>query len=171
SAAPSPDAARRPPPRARVRPGPGRQSRRRRRRRTAPRCSCRRRQAAAAATLMASRRGAAPRMSTMPVPSTHGQAAPPTTSSRPHWFAPAAGRALLHSELAIVHAALGERPGQPWLWLAPSAPDEEAPPGHGLRLQAVAGGWAGTVRCTQALPLANESVACVVLQHAGGNGE
>ena len=107
----------------------------------------------------------------MPVPSTHGQAAPPANSSRPDWFATTAGQVLLRSELASVHAALGERPGQPWLWLAPSAPDRDAPPGQGLRLQAVPGGWAGSVRCTQALPLANESVACVVLQHVGGNGE
>ena len=35
------------------------------------------------------------------------------------WFATPAGQALLGSEMASVHAALGERPGQPWLWLAP----------------------------------------------------
>ena len=88
------------------------------------------------------------------------------------WFATPAGQALLGSEMASVHAALGERPGQPWLWLAPaSSGDGDGVPGQGLRLQAVPGGWAGSVRCAQELPLANESVATVVLQHAAGDGD
>ncbi|MDQ2703287.1 MAG: hypothetical protein M3Y70_10895, partial [Pseudomonadota bacterium] len=81
----------------------------------------------------------------MPVPSTHGQ---PTLAS--DWFATLPGEALLRSELASVHAALGERPGQPWLWLAPGAPDDALAPGLGLRLQLAADGWTGSVRCAQA---------------------
>ena len=107
----------------------------------------------------------------MPVPSTHGQPTRPPALPGAGWFATPAGQTLLDSELASVHAALAERPGQPWLWLAPGVPDEAPAPGQGLRLQAAADGWAGSLRCARPLPLANESVAAVVLQHAVGNAE
>lgn len=107
----------------------------------------------------------------MPVPSPHGQPVPPTTASRDAWFATPAGRTLLDSELPCVHAALGERPGQPWLWLAPAAAGGDTPPGQGLRLQDTADGWTGSLRCRLPLPLANESVATVVVQHLAGDGD
>ena len=102
----------------------------------------------------------------MPLPSTPGQ-----PDSPGGWFATASGQALLESEGASVHAALAERPAQPWLWLAPDAATAAAPAGHGLRLRALARGWQGAVRCALPLPLANESVATVVVQHVTGGGE
>ena len=107
----------------------------------------------------------------MPVPSPHGQPVPPSASPGGAWFATPAGRALLDSESACVHAALGERPAQPWLWLAPAAAGDAAPPGHGLRLQVATDGWTGALRCGLPLPLANESVATVVVQHVAGEGD
>lgn len=106
-------------------------------------------------------------MATMPLPSPTGQPDSPRG-----WFATTPGRALLDSELASVHAALRERPGQCWLWLAPDADaPADAMPGHGLRLQARADdGWQGAVRCALPLPLANESVATVVVQHVAAGG-
>lgn len=90
---------------------------------------------------------------------THGQ-----PDAREAWFDAAPGRALLESEAGSVLAAIGERPGQPWLWLSPRSL-AETPAGHGLCLQPDGGGWRGDVRCALPLPLANESVATVVLQH------
>ena len=98
-------------------------------------------------------------MATMPSRSANGQ-----PEARPDWFASDAGRALLQSEQDSVCAVLGERPGQPWLWLAPAG-DDAAVPGRGLRLRPDQDGWSGSVRCGLPLPLANESVAVVILQH------
>lgn len=98
-------------------------------------------------------------MATMPPPSAHGQ--PERTEA---WFEAAPGRALLESEAASVLAAIGERPGQPWLWLSPR-PCGEPPAPRGLCLHPLGDGWQGGVRCALPLPLANESVATVVLQH------
>lgn len=104
----------------------------------------------------------------MPAPSFPGQ---PDAAGRPRpaWAATAAGQALLEGELESVRAALGERPGQPWLWLGP-APCGVDVPGCGLRLQPGGPGWTGSVRCALPLPLANESVAAVVLQHPEAHG-
>lgn len=103
-------------------------------------------------------------MATMPVPSTTGQ--PNAFSPAPDaWFASAPGQALLDSEWPHLRGLLGERPGQPWLWLGPAAGAVEGVPGTGLPLRPVAAGWAGPVRCALPLPLANESVAAIVLQH------
>lgn len=103
-------------------------------------------------------------MATMPVPSTTGQPAssPPPPGA---WFASTPGQALLDSEWPHLRSLLGERPGQPWLWLGPAAGAVDGLPGPGLPLRPVAGGWAGPVRCALPLPLANESVAAIVLQH------
>lgn len=102
----------------------------------------------------------------MPLPSTPGQ-----PDSPGGWFSTAAGQALLESEAASVHDALAERPAQAWLWLAPVVAPAEAPAGRGLRLRALASGWQGAVRCALPLPLANESVATVVVQHVTRGGE
>jgi SAM-dependent methyltransferase len=85
------------------------------------------------------------------------------------WFASGPGRQLLESETVSVQMALDERPGQPWLWLAPIllAP---AAPDRGLHLRVTATGWSGPVRCGLPLPLANESVATVLVQHVPGTG-
>ena len=105
-------------------------------------------------------------MPTMPLPSAPGQ-----PDSHGDWFATAPGRALLDSEADSIRAALAERPGQPWLWLSPVAPGGDTLEGHGLRLRALASGWHGAVRCAVPLPLANESVATVVVQHVARPGE
>jgi SAM-dependent methyltransferase len=104
-------------------------------------------------------------MATMPALSMHGQPDP-----RPDWFATVPGQALLASEQDSIRAALAARPGQPWLWLSPAHDSDEGLPGQGLRLQATAAGWTGPVRCALPLPLANESVATVVVQHAACRG-
>lgn len=81
------------------------------------------------------------------------------------WFASAPGQALLDSEWPHLRAALLERPGQPWLWLGPAAGAAEGLAGPGIPLRPLGDGWSGPVRCTLPLPLANESVAAIVLQH------
>ncbi len=101
-------------------------------------------------------------MPTMPARSPTGQPARARA-----WFASAAGQAVLASEAEAIRAALAERPGQPWLWLTMD-PAPGAGEGRGLLLQAEADGWRGPVRCALPLPLANESVAAVVLQHSTG---
>jgi SAM-dependent methyltransferase len=112
---------------------------------------------------MACGRDEAARMPTMPPRSPTGQ---PESHD---WFASAPGRAVLDSEADCIRAALAERPGQPWLWLAPAPPPGDIA-GHGLPLQARGDGWSGAIRCSLPLPLANESVASVVLQHAVRSG-
>ncbi len=84
------------------------------------------------------------------------------------WYASAAGRALLDSERALADAAFRERPGQPWLWLAPMRP-LESPPGRGLALAGGGLGWRGAVACALPLPLPSESFGTVVLQHVHGD--
>ena len=98
------------------------------------------------------------------------------------WFASAPGQALLDSEWPHLRGLLGERPGQPWLWLGPVARTIDGQAGPGLPLRPVASGWTGPVRCSLPLPLANESVVALMHQHpalpgagvaaeAGGNAE
>ncbi len=85
------------------------------------------------------------------------------------WFDRARGRSLLEAERHAISGALVSRPAQqPWLWLAPSVaqPDEpELPPG-GLRLHCQQVGFSGSVRCTTPLPLPDEGVGNILLQHA-----
>lgn len=85
------------------------------------------------------------------------------------WFESAPGQAVLESESDSIRAALAQRPGQSWLWLAPTSAPSDAP-GRGLQLQACAPGWRGPVRCALPLPLANESIATVVIQHTARGG-
>ncbi len=104
-------------------------------------------------------------MATMPVPSATGQPGP-----APSWFDSVPGQALLDSEWPHLRGLLGERPGQPWLWLGPAAcAGAEGLAGPGLPLRPCPSGWThgwtGGVRCALPLPLANESVAAIVLQH------
>lgn len=104
----------------------------------------------------------------MPPPSLTGQA-----DSASAWFATAAGQRLLESEGLAIRHAFAERPGQPWLWLSPAspAPDGANIEGRGLHLQPTSGGWRGDVRCALPLPLANESMATVAVQHVARGGE
>ncbi|SHF00741.1 hypothetical protein [Thermomonas hydrothermalis] len=84
-----------------------------------------------------------------------------------HWFAEAAGRALLASEAACVADALRQRIGPSALWLAPlaSAPVASEDPGVVVRLHPETAGFDGTLRCTLPLPLVSEGCAVVVVQH------
>lgn len=86
----------------------------------------------------------------------------------PGWYASAAGQALLDSERALAASAFRDRPGQPWLWLAPVRP-LRLPPGRGLALAGGGLGWRGAVACALPLPLPSESFGTVVLQHVHGD--
>lgn len=106
-------------------------------------------------------------MATMPPRSSSGQADGPPSSPldrRSAWFASASGQALLASQVDSIRAALAERHGPPWLWLSPISQQAETT-GRGLQLHASVDGWHGPIRCALPLPLANESVATVVIQH------
>jgi len=103
-------------------------------------------------------------MPTMPPRSPAGQP-DGAFDRRGAWFGSAAGRALLDSESDSIQAALASRPGQSWLWLAPAPPASDWM-GRGLQLQVTGDGWDGPLRCALPLPLANESVATVVVQHS-----
>ena len=82
----------------------------------------------------------------------------------PSWFDLAPGRAVLDSEQPVVEQAVAERPGQPWLWLAPVV-SGELPPGRGLALARTGSGWQGPITCGLPLPLPSECFGCVVVQH------
>lgn len=107
-------------------------------------------------------------MATMPSRSRSGQAAPAVSHSQA-WFATDPGRALLDSEDASIRAAIDQRPGQSWLWLSPVGQPTEAS-GRGLRLQESINGWEGPIRCAMPFPLANESLATVIVQHGARPG-
>lgn len=98
----------------------------------------------------------------MPSLRNHRQAGPAA------WFDAPAGQCLLQAEHATLARALVARPAQQsWLWLAPlSAASKplQLPPG-GLRLHPGLAGWDGDVRCRLPLPLADESIANILLQH------
>lgn len=84
------------------------------------------------------------------------------------WFSAEAGQAVLASEAAVVESGLCAHPAGSWLWLAPMAPGPaHALPGWGLRLQLRGRRFEGPLRCGLPLPLASESLGCVVLQHVG----
>lgn len=95
----------------------------------------------------------------------------PSQTDRSDWFVSGPGRQVLDSEAGAIQMALAERPGQPWLWLAPAPVASVAGlPDHGLHLQATPAGWGGPIRCALPLPLASESVATVLVQHVSGRG-
>lgn len=83
------------------------------------------------------------------------------------WFdsEPAAPLRVLERQLLL--PALSALPTQPWLWIAPSAAwlADAQLGGRGLRLYRQGHGYAGQARCGLPLPMANESVNAIVLQH------
>ena len=95
----------------------------------------------------------------MPLPSLNGQ-----PDSACAWFGSVAGQAVLESEHPTLLRAFADRPAQPWLWLGPVEQAVEVE-GRGLRLVASGTTWAGAVHCGLSLPLANESIGVVVVQH------
>ena len=80
------------------------------------------------------------------------------------WFASSEGAAVLDSQREVVHAALAERPAQPWLWLAP-LPPPRPDAGRGIALYARGDRFGGDATCALPLPLPTEAFATVVLQH------
>lgn len=100
----------------------------------------------------------------MPAISSAGQPGDPSD-----WFSTPAGRVLIDSEEALVAGALAERPGQPWLRLAPP---EAAVPGleRGLQLSRAGAGWHGTMRCAMPFPLPSDCFATVIVQHVARDG-
>ncbi|KAB7766284.1 hypothetical protein [Xanthomonas maliensis] len=84
------------------------------------------------------------------------------------WFETGGGRSLLQLERQLALAALQQRPSQPWLWIVPTAdlPPRDALQGRGLRLLRSGPRLVGDVRCALPLPLPNESLQAIVVQHA-----
>ncbi len=107
-------------------------------------------------------------MATMPPRSPPGQP-DGQTDPRGAWFASIPGQALLASESDSIREALAQRPGQPWLWLSPAA-QADVGSGLGLRLLAKGEGWEGPIRSALPLPLPNESLATIVVQHTCRSG-
>ena len=97
-------------------------------------------------------------------------AAPSRQPGASNRFSGSEAHRLLAAERRWLAAQLSTRPARPWLWLAPptDAPQEwPLPPPRGLLLRPAGDGYAGTVRCGLPLPLANECLGDVVLQHPG----
>ena len=87
------------------------------------------------------------------------------------WFDTVRGQPLLAAERTVIRAALLSRPAQqPWLWLAPlapaGAPGETGLPPRSLLLYPWGDRYAGSLQCGLPLPLPNESIDNLVLQHA-----
>lgn len=101
------------------------------------------------------------RIGTMPLLHSPRQATPTS------WFDSEPAQALYQLEQQILLPQLAGLPSQPWLWVAPSRRwmDGAALPGRGLRLYRDEQGYAGEARCALPLPLPNESVHAVILQH------
>lgn len=91
------------------------------------------------------------------------------------WFDTVRGQPLLGAEQETIRHALIARPAQqPWLWLAPLAPGNSTTgtdlPPRSLRLHPWGDRYAGTLQCGLPLPLPNESIGNVVLQHVLDDG-
>ena len=91
------------------------------------------------------------------------------------WFDTVRGQPLLAAEQGIIRGALISRPAQqPWLWMPPlapaSAPDETGLPPRSLLLHPWGERYAGTLQCGLPLPLPNESIGNLILQHALDDG-
>lgn len=73
---------------------------------------------------------------------------------------------MLAGERRWLAGQLASRPARPWLWIAPTErPPTDVPAPRGLWLQREGEGYAGTLRCGLPLPVPNDSLGDVVLQH------
>lgn len=91
------------------------------------------------------------------------------------WFDTVRGQPLLAAEQAVIRSALVTRPAQqPWLWLAPVAPaapsSEVGLPPRSLLLHPWGERYAGTLQCGLPLPLPDESIGNLILQHVLDDG-
>jgi SAM-dependent methyltransferase len=89
------------------------------------------------------------------------------------WFDSVRGCPLLPAEQALIATAMASRPAQqPWLWLAPKASGPGMPdlPRRTLVLHRQQGGFSGSLRCGLPLPLPNESIGNLIVQHALDDG-
>ncbi len=91
------------------------------------------------------------------------------------WFDTISGLPLLAAEQTVIRAALASRPAQrPWLWLAPTDPAARSAgidlPSRSLLLHPRGDRYAGSLQCGLPLPLPNESVGNLILQHALDDG-
>jgi len=91
------------------------------------------------------------------------------------WFDTVRGGPLLAAEQKVIRGALISRPAQlPWLWMPPvapaSAPDETGLPPRSLLLHPWGERYAGSLQCGLPLPLPNESIGNLILQHALDDG-
>ncbi|PKH70904.1 hypothetical protein CXF96_14905 [Stenotrophomonas sp. Betaine-02u-21] len=83
------------------------------------------------------------------------------------WFDSEPAQLLYQLEQQLLLPQLASLPAQPWLWISPSPRwlQGAALSGRGLRLYRDGTGYAGEARCALPLPLPNESVQAIVLQH------
>ena len=89
------------------------------------------------------------------------------------WFDSVRGQPLLVAEQALIGAAMATRPAQlPWLWLAPRAPGPGTfdLPRRTLVLHRQQDRFSGSLRCGLPLPLPNESIGNLVVQHVLDDG-
>ena len=90
------------------------------------------------------------------------------------WFYTPRGQAVLAAEQDIIRAALVTRPAQqPWLWLGPAqsgSPGGPDLPARSLWLQPRGPRYAGSLQCGLPLPLPNESIGNVIIQHVLDDG-
>src|SRR4051812_45502512 len=85
------------------------------------------------------------------------------------WFDSLRGQPLLAAEQTVIAAAMASRPAQqPWLWLAPQPPGPGTPdlPRRTLVLYRQQDRFSGSLHCGLPLPLPNESIGNLVVQHA-----
>ena len=90
------------------------------------------------------------------------------------WFDTLNGQPLITAERACIRSALASRPAQqPWLWIAPTAQDSHdglpVPP-RSLLLHRQGRHLTGPLQCGLPLPLPNESIGNVILQHTLDDG-
>jgi hypothetical protein len=89
------------------------------------------------------------------------------------WFDSLRGQPLLAAEQALIGSAMASRPAQQhWLWLAPREPRPGILdlPRRTLVLHRQQEGFSGALRCGLELPLPDESIGNLVLQHALDDG-
>lgn len=83
------------------------------------------------------------------------------------WFDTEPAQVLCRLESQALAPMLAAHPVNPWLWVAPAPHWLQGVqlPGRGLRLYRDATGYAGDCHCALPLPLPDESVNAIVLQH------